>query len=70
MMKNTKTPWLIIPALFWAPGIFADYKADIGYTALQSLLGVNTPTGANVNVTQGEASLVLATNRNVRFCSK
>ena len=59
MMKNTKSLWLIIiPAMYWAPGAFADYKTDIGYTALQSLLGVNIPTGANVNVIQGEASLV------------
>ena len=58
-MRNTKNRWLfLIPALYWAPGAFADYKADIGYTGLQSLLGVNTPTGANVNVIQAEASSI------------
>jgi hypothetical protein len=62
-MKNTNKRWLcIIPALYWAPGAFADYKADIGYTALETLLGANTPTGANVNVTQAEASLVVNTD--------
>jgi hypothetical protein len=62
-MKNTKNRWLfILPALYWAPGAFADYKDNIGYTALQSLLGSNTPTGANVNVTQAEASAVGVTD--------
>jgi hypothetical protein len=62
-MKNTKNRWLyIIPVLYWAPGAFADYKSDIGYTDLVSLLGSNTPTGANVNVTQAEASLVPSTD--------
>lgn len=58
-MKNTKNRWLyIIPALYWAPGAFADYKSDIGYADLEALLGVNTPTGASVKVTQVEASAV------------
>ena len=59
MIKITKNRWLLIlPALYWAPCAFADYKDDIGYTALQHLLGTKTPTGANVNVSQAEASSV------------
>lgn len=55
-MKNTKSRWLfIIPALYWAPGAFADYKSDIGYASLEALLGVTTPAGTNVKVTQVEA---------------
>lgn len=53
--------WLI-PALSWAPIVLADYKSDVGYTELQTLLGANTPTGAGVNVTQAEASSVLNTD--------
>lgn len=40
----------------------ADYKSDIGYTELENLLGLNTPTGAGVNVTQVEASQVATTD--------
>lgn len=60
MIINTKNHWLfILPALFLAQGTHAGYKDDIGYTALQNLLGAaNMPTGANVNVTQAEASSV------------
>ena len=55
-MKNTKKHWLcIVPVLYWAPTVYADYKTDIGYSALQTLLGANTPTGAGVNVLQAEA---------------
>ncbi len=55
-MKNTKKHWLcIIPVLYWAPAVYADYKTDIGYSALHTLLGVNIPTGAGVNVLQAEA---------------
>ena len=62
-MKNTTKRWLfIVPALTWVPVAFADYKTDIGYTDLQNLLGSNTPTGANVKITQVEASLVGSTD--------
>lgn len=55
-MKPLNTRWLyIIPALSFTPIALADYKADIGYTDLQNLLGANTPTGAGVKVTQVEA---------------
>ena len=58
-MKNIKIRWLyIIPALYWAPGVFADYKSDIGYADLETQLGVNAPTGAGIKVTQVEASAV------------
>lgn len=53
-----KQYWLCLMALHWAPGALADYKNDIGYAALQTLLGANTPTGAGVNVVHAEASLV------------
>jgi hypothetical protein len=55
-MKTSNTCWLyIIPALAFTPVAWSDYKADIGYTDLQNLLGANTPTGAGVKVTQIEA---------------
>ena len=55
-MRPFNTRWLyIIPALAFTPIALADYKADIGYTDLQNLLGANTPTGAGVKVTQIEA---------------
>ncbi|TWU41716.1 PEP-CTERM sorting domain-containing protein [Novipirellula artificiosorum] len=39
-----------------SPGdALADWKDDIGYTALQAELGAATPTGVGVNVSQGEA---------------
>ena len=58
-MKTTNRRWLfIIPALCWTPVSFADYKSDIGYTELETLLGASMPTGANVKVTQVEASSV------------
>ncbi len=61
-MKNTTKRWLcLLPALYWAPNALADYQADIGYGDLQTLLGFNTPTGANVSVTQVEASTVADT---------
>jgi len=54
-MTQTKKLWLcLIPALYWTADAFADYKNDIGYTDLVTLLGANAPTGANVKVTQAE----------------
>ncbi len=63
-MKNNKYWLYVIPALYWAPGAFADYKDDIGYTALAGQLGTNVPTGLGVNVTQVEASAVSSTDAN------
>ncbi|MDX1961755.1 MAG: hypothetical protein SFX18_01300 [Pirellulales bacterium] len=37
------------------PPALADYRDDIGYTALSSVLGANLPTGAGVPVAQVEA---------------
>jgi len=55
--------WLYaIPALTWSIAGIADYKNDIGYIDLQTLLGANTPTGAGVNVLQIEASSVAITD--------
>jgi len=39
----------------WSGSAAADWKLDIGYTALQAELGANLPTGAGVKVTQVEA---------------
>lgn len=59
MNKN----WLyVIPVLTWSISGHADYKNDIGYVDLQTLLGTNTPTGAGVNVLQIEASSVASTD--------
>lgn len=44
-----------IIAIGWSGSAFADWKADVGYTALQSELGANLPTGAGVKVTQVES---------------
>lgn len=57
-MKTYKTAWIYLLPALWAPTAFADYKSDIGYSDLLTLLGGGTPTGANVKVTQVEASLV------------
>ena len=62
VMKNNKYWFSMIPALIWAPGVFADYKTDIGYTALIDQLGSNAPTGNGVNVTQVEASAVASSD--------
>ena len=40
----------------WSGSAAADWKLDIGYTALQTELGSAMPTGAGVKVTQVEAS--------------
>lgn len=61
-MKNTTKRWLwLLPTLYWAPNALADYQTDIGYRDLQTQLGFNTPTGANVKVAQVEASTVVKT---------
>jgi hypothetical protein len=39
----------------WSGSAAADWKLDIGYTALKNELGSNLPTGAGVKVTQVEA---------------
>lgn len=56
--------WLYLIALHWAPDAAADYKNDIGYVELRTLLGASTPTGDGVNVVQAEASLVAIENAN------
>lgn len=46
----------LILLLLLPPAIaLADWKSDIGYTALQTRLGANTPNGAGIDVTQVEA---------------
>lgn len=57
-MRNTNKHWLcLVPALYWAPNVLADYKSDIGYTELETLLGTsNVPSGSTVNITQVESS--------------
>lgn len=56
-MRNTKKRWFcLVPALYWTPNVLADYKTDIGYTALETLPGIsNMPSGSAVNVIQVEA---------------
>jgi hypothetical protein len=50
---------LAIAVLIWTPACLAQtFEGDVGYNALQSLLGSGIPTGAGVNVIQVEASLV------------
>jgi hypothetical protein len=54
----------------WSSSAFADWKSDIGYTALQSELGANLPTGAGVKVTQVEASSGMPDTSNPEFSGK
>lgn len=56
-MININKYWLCLaPALYWSPNVLANYKTDIGYTELETLLGTsNMPSGLAVNVTQVEA---------------
>lgn len=53
-MKYLTALLALSPMLFPA-SVRADYKDDIGYTALQLQLGVNIPTGDGVTVAQVEA---------------
>lgn len=58
-----KKSWLyVIPVLTWSISGHADYKNDIGYVDLQTLLGTNTPNGAGVNILQIEASSVASSD--------
>ncbi|MGO8762808.1 MAG: hypothetical protein ACLP2P_08175 [Desulfobaccales bacterium] len=54
----------------WSGSAAADWKSDIGYTALQAELGANMPTGAGVQVTQVEASLGMPDPTNAEFAGK
>ncbi len=57
-MISTRRWLCLVPALFWAPGVYADYKSDIGYDNLENVLVFSKPTGANIGVVQVEASSV------------
>ncbi|MDP6414897.1 MAG: hypothetical protein QGG54_07720 [Gammaproteobacteria bacterium] len=48
--------------LFSALPAHADYKADVGYTALESELGTGIPDGSGVPVSQSEASIQVGTD--------
>ena len=54
----------------WSGSAAADWKSDIGYTALQAELGANMPTGAGVKVTQVEASWGMPDPSNAEFAGK
>lgn len=54
--------WLGLMACCWAPHAVADYKDDIAYVELRTLLGASTPTGDGVNVAQIEASQIPINN--------
>ena len=62
--KNPARVLIYLPLLALSGQTFADYKTDVGYTALQNELGLATPTGAGVKVTQVEASTVPDTDSN------
>jgi hypothetical protein len=55
---------------FWCASATADYKDDIGYTALQNELGASLPTGAGVKVTQVEGSYGKPDPSNGEFAGK
>jgi hypothetical protein len=54
----------------WSGSAAADWKSDIGYTALQDEFGANLPTGAGVKVTQIEASAGKPDPSNAQFAGK
>jgi hypothetical protein len=54
----------------WSGAAPADWKLDIGYTALQNELGANLPTGADVKVTQIEAASGMPDTSNAEFAGK
>ena len=54
----------------WSGSAPADWKLDIGYTALQTELGAAMPTGAGVKVTQVEASGGKPDPSNAEFAGK
>jgi hypothetical protein len=54
----------------WSGSAAADWKLDIGYTALQDELGTALPTGAGVKVTQVEASSGKPDPGNALFAGK
>jgi hypothetical protein len=56
--------------LGWSGSAAADWKLDIGYTALQKELGATLPTGAGVKVTQVEASSGKPDPNNADFAKK
>ena len=54
----------------WSGSAAADWKLDIGYTALQTELGSTLPTGAGVKVTQVEAAYGKPDPTNAEFAGK
>jgi len=54
----------------WCAPAAADFKADVGYTALQNELGASLPTGAGVKVTQVEADYGKPDASDVAFSGK
>lgn len=53
--KSNRLVWLVAGYLTVCSTVQADYKLDVGYTALVARLGAATPTGAGVVVSQIEA---------------
>ena len=45
----------VLVASVGARASLADWKADVGYTALKTRLGTSTPTGAGIDAAQVEA---------------
>lgn len=56
MFQNSRAILFLSACLLWCATVSADYRDDIGYTALQSELGAGMPNGVGVRVTQAEAS--------------
>lgn len=55
MRKRIRFPATVL-CCFVAPAAWADYKADVGYSALLAELGAAMPTGSGVRVMQVEAN--------------
>jgi hypothetical protein len=54
----------------WSGSAAADWKLDVGYTALQKELGSNLPTGAGVKVTQLEGAAGKPDPSDAQFAGK
>ncbi len=61
---------ILLLGLGWSVAALADYKADIGYSALREELGSALLTGAGVKVTQVEAASGMPDVKNLEFTGK
>ncbi|HHQ13658.1 MAG TPA: hypothetical protein ENK16_01405, partial [Chromatiales bacterium] len=56
---RTRHAGLLLVLLLISIGALADYKGDVGYTALQAEIGAGLPDGTGVQVSQVEAAVTV-----------